>query len=873
MIRHNDMSKLYSSQKPNPYSHPYTPYPIQIELMQAIYDTINNDFKIGLFESPTGTGKTLSIICSTMTWLRDYKKNHVFSSTSSSSNPAMDASSKASAPSSRSSSNLKELNFSDSSSEEDSSDEEPEWVKKSYEKTVIARTKGRAEEYEIYLDTVSKRYKKSTVHDLSRDRTMKKMKKLKTDTENAVEDDYLPEDYYSDSENGLVGQATKENNQLSSEIEKLLSKVNGSGQDQVEPINECPVSIYFSSRTHSQLTQFSHQLNLTNFPSSLDNISERIKFLPLGSRKQLCIHPRISKISNLNNLNDACVDLQNLTSSNSKGCEYLPKLNNPDSSSIIKDFTDMSLTKIHDIEDLAQLGSELKVCPYYSVRKGIELTEIVALPYQMLLQDSTRKILNLKIDNSIVIIDEAHNLLDTITAMNSLSITSNELSDIIKSLKFYLAKFLKRLNSGNRINIMKLIKLCQILINFVNKSSPVAGREISTQEIFDGNTGDLINVHKIEKFLNKSKIAYKIETYMEKLKKQESNNTTKTSSSSNPLLFKITQFLMKLNNPSKEGKFFWDTASNTILINYMLLDPSEIFKPLVTRSKCVLLCGGTMEPMNDYTDYLFPYIPNNKLKKFSCDHIIPDENLKVFPITHYQRTNFEFSFDKRNNPSMIEALGKCLVELIQSIASGVVIFFPSYKYLNQVLDSWKRVGVYDKMNNMKTIYEEPTDSSNVDSTLASYSSTIKSNHGAILFSVVGGKMSEGINFSDDLARSVIMIGLPYPNAYLGEMIARKNFIKETTISRGGTPTEANSNAQNFYENICMRAINQSVGRSIRHSKDYSTIYLIDSRFQQARIQNKLSAWVKKRIINNKNLNEILDETNEFFNSKLVNRSI
>ena len=44
-----------------------------------------------------------------------------------------------------------------------------------------------------------------------------------------------------------------------------------------------------------------------------------------------------------------------------------------------------------------------------------------------------------------------------------------------------------------------------------------------------------------------------------------------------------------------------------------------------------------------------------------------------------------------------------------------------------------------------------------------YSKAISKMKPAILFCVIGGKLSEGINFSDNLARTLIIAGLPFAN--------------------------------------------------------------------------------------------------------------
>ena len=143
--------------------------------------------------------------------------------------------------------------------------------------------------------------------------------------------------------------------------------------------------VLYCSRTHSQLTQFANEVRRVKIPFSQDkdveapeeakdNLFEGIKHLPLGSRKNLCINEGVKKLKNPIAINERCLDLQSETTADKK-CPYLPRKENE---TLVHQFRDLTLARIRDIEDLADLGKHIGICPYYASRATIKSSEVSA---------------------------------------------------------------------------------------------------------------------------------------------------------------------------------------------------------------------------------------------------------------------------------------------------------------------------------------------------------------------------------------------------------------------------------------------------------------------------------------------------------------
>ncbi|RLM01804.1 ATP-dependent DNA helicase chl1 [Aspergillus turcosus] len=832
--------------QPQNFHHPYSPYDIQLQFMRALY-TCLEEGKVAVFESPTGTGKSLSLICGSMTWLREHKRNALQDTVNKASCSAGDG------------------------------DGEPEWMLE-FAKRESARAvteKRRALEARLEKIRIEEEKQRRATELSGGPRKRQRLDTLSGDPSPEQDDQFILDDYDSEAEERMttskkLGDISGLSSSTLELLERFKEQFSAPAEDETGDGDD-DVKIFYCSRTHSQLSQFSSELRRVKMPSSMpaelstgdadtDEVEERVKHLTLGSRKNLCINPRVMTLGNATAINERCLELQQPGVAAEKRCPYLPS--KEDEGQVLQ-FRDHTLATIKDIEDMGKLGKRMGICPYYASRSVVKHSEIVTLPYPLLLQRSAREALDLSVKNHVVIIDEAHNLMDAISNIHSVTIRLSQLQTALFQLTTYARKFKARLKGKNRSYIAQIIRLISSIADhlrsIIGKNLPAEGA-VDPSDLMAGKGVDQINPYKLSRYLQESKLVRKVDGYVEFSKDKENQQLGDRPSS--PVLFLVQSFLLPLMNPSAEGRFFYLKCHDDIELKYMLLDPTNHFREIVEDARAVILAGGTMSPMSDYRNLLFSYIAPSRLDTFSYGHVIPPENLTAHTlVSGVLGSEFDFTYDSRDSEKMIVDLGRTVATLCQAIPDGVVAFFPSYDYLSRILTIWRKplagekgqtiLGLIER--NKSILYEGRDMGSKTEDLLQEYTRTIDSGQGAMLLSVVGGKLSEGINFSDKLGRGVLIIGLPFPNIRSAVWQAKIQYVEQKAYnSSSGSEKDRQSIAKaagrDFYENACMRAVNQCIGRAIRHRNDYAAIVMIDRRYEKANIQGKLPAWIKQSMV-------------------------
>ena len=450
-----------------------------------------------------------------------------------------------------------------------------------------------------------------------------------------------------------------------------------------------------------------------------------------------------------------------------------------------------------------------RLCPYEMVSLLAGDAKAVIADYNYIFNPDIRVGLfaraNKKLENSIIIVDEGHNL-----PSRARELLTSKLST------FIIDRAIKEANKHEFFEI--LVKLKRM------------------KEVFE-ELGFGLNFNKEEKLVRKYELVdrineeYKYENAIAELTLAGDMIKEKQKQS---YVGGIGKFLEAwLNEDNGFARILKkDLSNNNLILNYRCLDPSLITRDVIERSHCTIIMSGTLTPTFMYKDilgfgngddtiektYNNPFPKNNRL----C-LIVPETTTK---------------FTRRNNEEYAKIAEVCN-KIINKIPGNTLLFFPSYDLRDKVYKNLYNI------SSKKFIIEKPNLSKEEKEKMLEEFKENK-DKGAVLLAVATGNFGEGIDLPGDFLKGVVIVGLPLekPNFETQELIdyyeekygkgARKptdNVENTRTTSSGSVVSGTNSVGFDYgYIFPAITKCLQNAGRCIRSETDKGVIIFLDERF-------------------------------------------
>ena len=470
-------------------------------------------------------------------------------------------------------------------------------------------------------------------------------------------------------------------------------------------------------------------------------------------------------------------------------------------------FSEEILEKPLHVDEVISKARGRLLCPWKALRNSAKDADIIVCDYNHLFIDAIRESslpgLGVSLEDIIIVVDEAHNLPDRIRKglertltkqivmhgrfeveefMGYIQSKSEEkvwewLLKSFKKLEKNMAIYFEKWSRGTEINKKeKRIYSKELLKMFLESMIP--------NEIYDSKETALSNFSKMlkdvvvdngDKELSCWRIAALLDTVIKFENKKE---------------------LVLVFNNEKAGK-----------ISCHLLDPSIISKPIFSKSSGSILMSGTLYPPTMYSDILgLTPLKNVTLKEY----ISPFESHNK-PISIATNVTTRY---KQRGPENTRKICEHIYSVAKEAPGHIAVFAPSYKLLNEFIDNegWPNRLVIKEKSDWKK--------SEIDQIIPDLEKYRKNKQKILLAGVFGGKLSEGIDYNNNMLDAVICIGIPVPPPSVFSD-ALKEFL-ETKFGR---------NKGWLYGSMqpAVNSVIQAMGRPIRSSKDKAFIVLLDSR--------------------------------------------
>jgi|GEM_PF-5965826 len=464
---------------------------------------------------------------------------------------------------------------------------------------------------------------------------------------------------------------------------------------------------------------------------------------------------------------------------------------------------------------LVEVCKTKRVCPYEVLRSEVAKSDVLVTLFPYVLNPLIRKYFfrNLTVDPSrtILVLDEAHNIprlvLENLSDSVSLRTLERGMTEAgrmgYKSVEAFLRKLAEKMVRDGKVVVERGGE--EVVIDICKYIEPLAS-EAGYKDL-----GSLVE---------------------DLLLFGEELRNYKASKGQLPLsyLHRIGAFLHFALRTSKNRDYahllcvdYGEEGGVKARLEVFMLSGAGYLRNVLSSVYSSIFVSGTILSMEHFSTQmgLASYV--------SCEVEDPyrKEQLLVLTIT-----NVSTKFDSRSD-EMYDLIGRIIVEAASSSPANIGAFFPSYDVLSSVLEKVSRYSLPKEL----IVEERGQKSHEVKEMIQKFKATSERG-GALLLGVMGGKVSEGVNFAGNAMNTVIVVGFPAdrPSERL-KLLYERN--KEVLGELAKDATYVIPAAQ--------KAV-QTAGRAIRSLLDRKAVLFLDGRYCSKDVVAYFPKWLKRRMI-------------------------
>ena len=500
-----------------------------------------------------------------------------------------------------------------------------------------------------------------------------------------------------------------------------------------------------------------------------------------------------------------------------------------------EDVRNFILQEPRHVFDIVEKSKTFGVCAWQTCRSAVKDCDILVCDYNHVFAEQVREnslpSMGISLQNSIIIVDEAHNLPDRIRmsmervitpiivrnaameleefmgsleniAMRSSSNSSPQLLEdviwafeVIKLLRLKMANYFKILHekvNDDDESIVNIDDFTKLIHAACNEYEGVSGQmKLDSENDFQTKSPTNNRLEKLADTL--SQVSVEVE--------DDEDSSEPDSHRISHIIESIFRFgntsalCMVFSPKGKEGK-----------ITTHLLDPGILSGPLFSRTAGSILMSGTLHPPSMYADILA--LPKNLTTKTSYVSPFAGERRPVL-VARDVTTKYN-----QRSEDMWNKIRAHIQALIEHSEDHIAVFCPSYRLLDEILDGIYFTGVNKITESRDWVKDD------IDRVVAKLKNERKNGNRVLLCGVFGARLSEGIDYDDGVLGSVVCIGIPNPPpSVLSDSL--KEYISDKFGSQNAWRYTVTQPAIN--------AILQAMGRPIRSVEDRALILLLDNR--------------------------------------------